>query len=508
MTLSLSSLRRQAKRLRQDVSAGDPDAMRRALDVLGPRTEFKHADALHVIAREHGYDSWPKLKLSLELASLDTEARADRLKIALFYGQHWVVDRLLAEDPGLSDANLGLQIALYDFGAVERAIEKNPHAATQVIGVRSPILHLTFSQHWRAHPDGSGAPLRIANLLLAHGADVNDSYPSGPGSEHRLSALYGALGHAGNVNLARWLLENGADPNDNESLYHSTELGHTDGLKLLLEYGARSDGTNALPRAMDFDDADMVRLLLEAGADPNEGVAQHPSGQPNVVIPGLHQAARRRCSAEIAQLLIQHGADGTAPYQGHTAYALARMRGNPEVARVLEQAGQATPLDPTETLLADAAEGNANGKVDPSQLTDETRRMMHRVLGFDDPLEHVKRLVAIGIDPNWTDEQEMPAVHIAAWEGHADAVEYLLQYDPDLTHVNMYGGDLMGTVIHGSEFCPARDRRDHLRSAELIWNAGSTLDRHDILHCGNIALAEQLEEWAEAEPDRVASREE
>jgi ankyrin repeat protein len=80
-----------------------------------------------------------------------------------------------------------------------------------------------------------------------------------------LSTLYFAIGHADNMPLARWLLEHGADPNDGESLYHSTELGHHEGLRLLLAHGADPKGTNALLRAMDFHDIEAVRMLMEGG---------------------------------------------------------------------------------------------------------------------------------------------------------------------------------------------------------------------------------------------------
>jgi ankyrin repeat protein len=73
-----------------------------------------------------------------------------------------------------------------------------------------------------------------------------------------------------NMPLASWLLEHGADPNDGESLYHSTELGHHEGLRLLLAHGADPKGTNALLRAMDFHDIEAVKMLMEAGAEVDE----------------------------------------------------------------------------------------------------------------------------------------------------------------------------------------------------------------------------------------------
>ncbi len=502
---SLDRLRREAKALKRAFSAGDPAAKTRVAAVFDDKASVTHADALHVLAREAGFASWPALKLEAELGTMDRERRAERLKMALFHGHSRTIDRLLEADPTLAHANFGLQVARLDAEAVDQALARAPDLATKAVaGPRSPLLHLAFSQEWRRK--GAEATIRIAEALVAHGADVNDSYPAEAGSEHRLSVLYGALGHSGNLGLAEWLLSQGADPNDSESLYHATELGHAEGLRLLLKYGATPEGTNALPRAMDFNSLEMVELLLEAGADPNEGIAGHDGTDiPFVLVPGLHQAARRMCSAEIAEALIRAGADGTRRHRGHTAYAIARMRGNKAVADVLERHGQATDLDPVEALLADAADGRVSGRIGADALTEESRCLMHHLLGHPDTLEHVKRLITLGYDPNWTDEQGMPAIHIAAWEGHADAVEYLLDFDPDLRVKNMYGGDIMGTVIHGSEYCPARKTRDHLTCARLILDAGAVLHAYDIEGCGVEAMADMLQEWADGHPDRVVN---
>lgn len=501
MTTNLDILRRQAKQLRRAFLAGDGDARRRVDAVLGDRTPFKHADALQVIAQEAGHDSWPKLKAAYEIADMTRADRIKRLQIALYYGQHWVTDTLLKTEPDLPAYDFGLQIALYECDAVLAAIGREPGAATRPWAGRAPLLHLTFSKHIHAAPERADDMIAIANALAEAGADINAGVPAEPGSDHLLSPLYGALGHADNMRLAAWLLERGANPNDNESLYHATELGHHDGLKLLLAHGASPDGTNALARALDFDDTDAVALLLQAGANTNEDTAPHPSGQPVQAIPALHQAARRMCSRKTAELLIAHGAQGGTRYNGHTAYAFARMFGNRAVASVLEHTETALSLTAEEQIIADAADGRVTGQLSQSLLTDEMRRMMCRVAAFGDRLEHIQTLHAIGIDPDWTEEMGMPAVHIAGWEGHPDLVVWLLGLEPDLTHRNDYGGDLIGTIIHGAEFCPKRAERDHVACARHALSAGCRVQRSEIELCGVEEMTSLLNDWVEAHPD-------
>ena len=99
MPTSLDSLRQAAKHLRRDFAKGDADARDRVAAVLPNAQSLRHADALHVIAREAGAESWPKLKFLTDLAAADRDARAERLKLALYFGQHWRTDALLAADP-------------------------------------------------------------------------------------------------------------------------------------------------------------------------------------------------------------------------------------------------------------------------------------------------------------------------------------------------------------------------------------------------------------------------
>ena len=167
MSHSLDYLRRQAKHLKRAFNAGAADAVDRVRAVLPQATSLRHTEALHVIAREEGHPSWPRLKLAADVERMDREARAERLKIALYLGQAWVVEDLLRADPDLGEHNLGLLCALYDADGVMRALGRDPGVATRIVGIRSPILHLAFSRYWRAAPERAEAMIAIAEALVA-----------------------------------------------------------------------------------------------------------------------------------------------------------------------------------------------------------------------------------------------------------------------------------------------------------------------------------------------------
>ena len=65
----LDHYRKQARALQRAVRAGDPsaiDRVRRLLPNLAPDAGFALSDAQWVLAREHGFASWPKLKQQVE----------------------------------------------------------------------------------------------------------------------------------------------------------------------------------------------------------------------------------------------------------------------------------------------------------------------------------------------------------------------------------------------------------------------------------------------------------
>jgi len=427
---------------------------------------------------------------------MDRAHRAERLARALYFGQDWVARALLDADPELPHANFGLELATYEVEAVRGRLARDPSAATAPAGRRPPIAHLCFSRYHRMAPERHAAMLEIARLLVDHGADPNDSVPVEPGSAARLPMLYGALGHAGNLPLARWLLEHGADPNDFESLYHATELGHRDGVALLLAHGADPGHTNALLRAIDAADPAMVAMLLEGGADPDDPYCIDNAGHQRAPSsPALHHAASRFAAGEVAALLLDHGADPTRVWHGRDAYGTARVHGADAVARVLEARGHGRPLDATEAALAACVAGGPTdaGRLEPAALGEHDRTLPHRLAARPGSLAALRALFAAGLDPQHPDEQGMPPLHIALWEGLSDHVTFLLTLPHDLARRNGYGGDAMGTLIHGAEFCPSPGR-DHLACARLLLEAGAVPDPEEADACGDEELVELLRE--------------
>jgi ankyrin repeat protein len=224
--------------------------------------------------------------------------------------------------------------------------------------------------------------LAIAELLLANGADVDLGSPAYEGKNRMLLPLFYAIGHADNMALGRSLLEHGVNPNDQESLYHSTELGHHEGLRLLLAHGANPGGTDALLRAIDFHDVVAVKRLLDAGALADEFDDTRVGGERPFVAPALHQAARRMCSLEMIELLFDAGTNPARTLEGCTAFGYVKMFGNRELVMAMVRRGVASELTKEEALLAKAADGeNTEGQfVDPDKLPNAYRNIIRTSL--------------------------------------------------------------------------------------------------------------------------------
>lgn len=291
----LDHLKKQAKRLLEDMRHGEPDALERVRLALPGAARLDHAaiaamelrlhDAQSCIAREYGFGSWSQLKdyVALQAASVDMHARKRQW-------MHWVfghgyqtakpalAERLLREHADLLVGAPALACAIGDVATVQAALAADPAWATTARADNGmpPLACATFSG-LIALPACAPGIRACADLLLDAGADPDARWTDPELPHDSLSVLYGAAGRNHDIALTRRLLQAGANPNDNESLYHATEIADSTIVRLLLDAGARVTGCNALFRALDHEDPDTVRLLLAHGGDPNE---PGPDGSP------------------------------------------------------------------------------------------------------------------------------------------------------------------------------------------------------------------------------------
>jgi len=490
---SLERFRRAAKALKASYEVGAPDALARIRINPPGRTaeDLKHADFLHVVARENQFTSWPMMKEAILRLGMDRAARQQRLKIALWHGQSQVVRDIIWEDPNVADGAFGLKCTLFD-PEVLQDLEDDPSLATKDFKGRTALLYVCFSRALDAFPERKPQMLAIAEALLAAGADVNDRFSASGHEETPLSALYGAIGHAGNLALGQWLLDNGADPNDGESLYHACEMGSPEGVRMLLAAGANPNGTNALKRAMDFDNLEMVQMLLDAGADPNEG---HEGWT------ALHHAALRMSSEPVCRALINAGADASLVGRGVTAYAAASVYGNAPLAQMMAPA----PLSKDEELLAQAVTGQVadNVYVDPDKLPDLYLDLVREFAGLRKKRAHLAALIKIGMPWDRPDGAGVPPVQMAGWAGQPEMLDFFLRLKPNLGHVNNHGGMLLGTILHGAGNNPNRKEGDYVACLRLALEEGVALPRSAINATGDSEIRTFLSQWAQDKPGQV-----
>jgi ankyrin repeat protein len=176
-----------------------------------------------------------------------------------------------------------------------------------------------------------GNDLKAARDLLAKGADVYDDF-------FGVSALCRAARY-GNTEMARLLIENGADVNRKDKsgsvpLIKAAYRGHIETVQLLIGKGADleirgSTGATALISASQNDqNTEIVRFLIEKGADID---AQDDTGET-----ALFKAADFG-NRNMVRLLVDKGADPEIETNGGRSAAQARYR-YPEIDEMIAEA--------------------------------------------------------------------------------------------------------------------------------------------------------------------------
>jgi len=458
---NLEQYKKQAKELARDCGAGTPDELERVRR-HHPRVEEMRerrvalTDTQLVIAREHGFESWPKFAAHITKLNLERSVARVVDPVVAFIRAACVpregspasgtldeAEMILARYPHVARANIYTAAIRADEEGVRQFLAQDAGSATAKDGPYDwdVLTHLCFSRYLRLDKRRSDAFVRIARVLLEAGASPNTGwyemidYPNPrPILE---SAIYGAAGIAHHAGLTRLLLDYGADPNDEETPYHAAEGYDEDTLMALLQSGRLNTAslTTLLLRKGDWHDTEGIRLLLEHGADPN---AKTPWGQT-----ALHQVLRRDNRLANIALMLDRGADPFLKnHMSQSAIVIAARRGRGDVLRLLTERGIEWDLEGVDRLIAacavaDDAAIHALTRAEPAlvqQLQLHGGTLLAEFAGNGNT-EGVRRLLDLGVDPAalsregdiyWDLARDSTALHSAAWRIWPETVRLLI----------------------------------------------------------------------------------
>jgi len=401
---SPENLKKQAKSLLKKWRAGESETLARIRAAHPQYKDLKplltHAQL--VLAREHGFESWPQMKVAVQAANQELANQFVNLACLCYDDPHYDhrsfhtrAHDLLVNHPELVEANIWAASAAGNTTAVAALLRGDPELVNRPGPYGwAPLLCACYSRV----PGIS--TYEVAKLLLDRGADPNaftlkHNDPPGSDRARRFTALTGVFGggSTGLVNqpphpqwreLAELLIARGANPADEQALW----INQAASLEFLLRSGAIPLLGRELSRAARDGHEDRVRLLMAHGARVNDS------------------------------------------FEGKTAWRHAIDSGHLRIARLLEEAGASTTeLDDGErftSLIMAGDEPGARGMLsrDPGLLNRAPKSMV--ILATNTGrVEAVRLALDLGFDPDYVDE--IAALHTAAGRDSEEIVRLLLE---------------------------------------------------------------------------------
>lgn len=479
---NLEHLKKQAKVLLSQSQQGDAAAIERfrSLASFSTPASLKLADAQHVIARDYGFASWPKLKEHVESLTLEP---AEMLSAAVCASDPDKTARILESHPELK-AQINEPMANYgSFGmqALLAAVQRTDRKTIDVLlGAGADI---NARSRWWAGGIGvldECAP-DLAAFLMERGAVLDAHAAARLGMLEKLQELVTAdpgvanargangqtpLHFASTVEVAQYLLEQGADIDCCDLQHESTPAQHMlrvvqarhfprdrqDIARHLVARGCRTD----ILMAAALGDLELVRRHLDA--DPaciRTRVSdlyfpkQDPRSGGTIYIPIFgpqrtpHLAARDFGHEQVFQFLMERSPEDVKLAQacelGDDGIFRELLAARPNLVETLS--------DDDCRRLPDAAQNNNTAAV--------------------------RLMLAAGWPVDARGEYQMTPLQWAAWHGNAEMVREILRYRPKLELSCQHEITALGSALHGSENSWHRQTGDYAATVEALLDAGA-----------------------------------
>ena len=453
------------------------------LEKLSPeevdQAKFVLADAQFIIAREYGFESWPKFTVGVEEALANQNPYRDFIRVScapLDGTSHQAGDlreanEILAEFPNLATKDIFVAAIVGDYQTVTAFLSANPKNAKRKGGPNNwdALTYLCFSRYLRLDEGRSEGFVKTASALLKAGANANAGWydrTHSPNAEWE-SVLYGASGFAQHAEVTKVLLEFGADPNDNETPYHAPESYDNGAVLALIDSGKLNAKslTMMLIRKADWHDYAGAKLLLENGADPNLMTQWGVSS--------LHHAIRRDNRLTMIELMLDHGADPSLPNNSdkRTAVTMAGRRGRGDVLRAMKDRGldiyAANELEGlVQACALDDREAIANASKDSIRLLKLDSSLLAEFAGTGNALG-VRNLLDLGIpvdiryggDGYFGIPWNSTALHVASWRANHEVVELLIEWGANVNAVDGNGQNALALAVRACVNSYWTDRR-------------------------------------------------
>jgi hypothetical protein len=476
---NLEHLKNQAKDLLRDFQQGDPGAKQLFRTHAASSADSpKLADALHVVACEYGFSSWPKVKEHVESVTR-VLSPAESLMAAIRAMDAEKAACVLRDHPEVKSA-------LGDGTPLLEAVMRSDRQTIDVLLQAGADIHVR-GRHWsgglsvldECAPDMAAFLMERGAVLDAHSAarlgmlpELRRIVEADPATVKARGAQgQTPLHFASTIEIAECLLAHGAEIDARDLQHESTPAQHMLRVlqgrhyrqdrqpiaRFLVAHGCRTD----ILMAAALGDLDLVRRHLDAD----------PAGIRTSVSEEYFPKQDPRSGGTIYHFIFG---------SGRTAHLIARDFGHDDIFRLLMER---TPEDLKLSLACELGDEDAFHALlakypNLVQTLSEADRRRLTDAAQNNNTNAVRLMLAAGWPVDTRGEYRMTPLQWAAWHGNAEMVREILRYHPQLElKDNDHGITALGGALHGSVNSWHRDTGDHVATVEALIQAGAKAPR-------------------------------